>query len=146
MNEEAPTIWLVVKSHQYEGYNGREWSYEDVEDVGYRGYFTSYAEATAWVEADKQKIVDAARTKDEDELAAKNSVNRERHATKIAQDEVRRREHDALVAAGLTPSFGRPEEREPFEPQVSKFDEKMCLRGLNWEIVEIEANEEVKVS
>jgi len=137
---EDVTLYLIVHSHQYDGWNGREWAYEDAEDVAWRGYFTSREDAEAWIEAEQQRRIAEGRAKNDAALAQKNSEAQQRYEEKTAWEATRRREYDALLAAGIEPSFERPAPRGPFTPQQSTFNEQVYLKGLdeNWEVVEIE--------
>jgi hypothetical protein len=142
-DQGTPTVWLIVQSQEYDGWNGRAWQSEESDDSANRGYFTSKDAALAWIEDEKKQLVDQGRAKHDEELARKNAEAEARHAARGEIDEVRRGEYDALVAAGRTPSFDRPSERRPFKPQTSHFDEQVYLRGkgLDWEVIEVDAHE-----
>jgi hypothetical protein len=142
-DEGAPSVWLIVKSQEYDGWNGPSWQNEDPDDSAARGYFASKDAALTWVEDEKKRIVAKGRADHDAELATKNAESEARHAAKCEIDEVKIREYDALVAAGISPSFQRPAVRGPFRPQASRFDEQVYLRGegLDWEVVEVPANE-----
>jgi hypothetical protein len=143
MTDRAPSVWLIVQSQEYDGWNGRAWQNEDPDDTAARGYFASKDAALAWIEDEKKRIVAKGRADDNAELARKNTEAEARHATRRETDEVKIHEYDALVAVGITPSFQRPPVRGPFRPQTSRFDEQVYLRGegLDWEVVEVAAHE-----
>jgi len=141
--EGVPSVWLIVQSHEYDGWNGRAWQNEDPDDTAARGYFASKDAALAWIEDEKKRIVAKGRADDDEQLATKNAESEARHAARCEIDEVKIREYDALVAVGITPSFQRPPVRGPFRPQTSRFDEQVYLRGegLSWDVVEVDAHE-----
>jgi hypothetical protein len=139
---EDQTLFLVTESHEYSGYNGWEWSDEDVENVAWRGYFLTREDAETWIEDQKQRLIAEGRARNDADLARVNAEAEQRHHENTAHDEVKRTEYDALVAAGITPSFDRPGDRGPFQPRASKFDEQKYLAGqrVRWEVVEIDAH------
>jgi len=136
---ETPTLWLVVGRQEYEGWNGREWGDEDADVVAERGYFLSKEDAQGYIDTEKKRLVEEGSRKDAEELVRNNTQREQRYLAAVEEDKVKRREYDALVEAGITPSFKRPAERPPFKPVVSKFNAEVYLRGLgrDWEIVEI---------
>jgi hypothetical protein len=140
---ETPTFWLVICSHEYDGWNGREWAYEDADDVALRGYFTSKEGAQGYVETEQQKLIAEGRAKDDAELVRKNAEAEKRYLIAVEEDKIKRAEYDVLADAGLVPSFQRPPERKPFTPAKSRFDGNAYLRALrrDWEIVEVESHE-----
>jgi hypothetical protein len=137
---EDMTLFLVTHSHQYDGYNGLQWSDEDVETAAWRGYFFTREDAEAWIDDEKQKRIADGRAKNDADLERANAAAKANHEAKAEQEAIQRTEYDALEAAGISPSFDRPKDRGPFKPRVSKFNEEVYLRGLGerWEVVEME--------
>jgi hypothetical protein len=136
---EDLTLWLVMVSTEYQGYNGWTWSYEDADDSAARGYFFSRGDAGEWIAEEKQRHIAIGRAKNEADLERLNADALTRYEAKVAQESARRVEYDVLVAAGVEPSFERPKVRAPFEPRATKFNEETYLNGLRtrWEAVEM---------
>jgi hypothetical protein len=135
---ETPTLYFVQHSYEFDGWDRPQWNYEDASDTLDRGYFTSREDAEDWITTEKQRRIAEGRAKNDTELANKNANAQRAYEEKRAVHDVRRAEYDALVAAGLDPSFDRPIDRGPFKPQQSHFDEDVYLKGLrlDWEVIE----------
>jgi len=137
---EDLTLWLVMQSRESEGWNGREWVFEDADDSAMRGYFFTEEDAEKWIHTEKQKHIAEGRAKNDADVERLNAEALERHTILSESDAIKRTEYDALVKAGVTPSFDRPSERKPFRPRVGRFSEDVYLRGLGlrWETVEMQ--------
>lgn len=129
------SVYVVVRSVWADWADHPTWHDEEGELTLERGYWTSQDAAEDWIRAQTDRRVDYERDTWRNSLGAEEAKNVQMNRRLVG----RQKEWDAIKAAGLTPSFTRPETK-PFVRW--EFDEERVRREIRqqemWTIEKLE--------